>query len=138
MRVFRYTYDPFFGTETDVSDILSPYGGGGFLTNAHFITQVSEVGNECDSHAIGENVVTYGAAGFTGGLPDGLELPAANYPIDVQQDFTCPQQFYSRPCCESDGVFPETSGTRSFLTGSELDGGIFSLEFMDDLPPPAP
>jgi len=141
MRVYIYNFDPFFGTETSVSDVLSPYGGSGFLDNVHEITQVSEVGNECDSHAIGTNVVTYGASGYTssgGGLSGGLELPAANYYINVQEDFTCPAQSYNRPCCESDGVFPETSGTRSFLRGIELDGGIFSLEFMDEPPPPAP
>ena len=112
--------------------------GGGFGCDG--ITQTVErwsiIGDECDSHAIGTEVATRGKRSVGSAFED---LPWTDYLNIADDNVECNATTYFASCCDPLNVpYPATSGTIDYTIGSEQDGGVFNLEFMDEPPPPAP
>jgi len=133
MRRFFYRFDPFAidepQEESGFEDVLSGGAFGG--VNVHKVTKVADVGEECDAHAIGEDVVTYGGSG------SGSEFPFSSV-FTFDQDLTYGPVTYFPGCCEDGREFGPTTGSLNVFSIQELDGGTFSLEFTDEPPPELP
>jgi len=136
-RRFSYSFNPFFEPyeESSVDDLLGPIQGSPFSQNVHQIKQVSLIGDECDAHAIGTNVVTYGAP-FNLPIGAGNELPGGTSLQDSYPQ-TCGPWNVTIPCCQP-FTFGPTFGQYDSFFITEFDGGLFSLEFFDDPPPELP
>jgi len=120
-----------------IEEYIIPYRVGSTLNGGMYqsVERWSLIGDECDSHAIGTEVATLGRRG----LGAYYDLPYADYLNISDDNVECPATTYFASCCDPlNQPYPATSGTIDYTTGSEQDGGIFSLEFMDEPPPTAP
>lgn len=132
-RTFYYEQGTDGNVETSETTELSG-GGFGCTQNILSVRRWSLVGDECDSHAIGTEVATQGSR--SPGV--WYDLPFTDY-INVAEEVNCNATTYFANCCDPlNQPWPATSGSIDFTIGTEQDGGVFNLEFMDEPPPPAP
>jgi len=127
---YRQTYQG--NVDQSLTEVVIPPGGfGSGVTQA--VEQWSLIGDECDSHAIGTVVATFGRSGS-----NSVELPYSNI-TNINEPTNCnPQQYFAQCCDPLYREYPASTGNDDYTFGTELDGGTFGLEFMDEPPPLAP
>ena len=102
------------------------------------LVRIADVGDECEPHNPGAEVVTYTESLSPQNIMIGFELPYTNVVVDTSTT-NCPEQVESLDCCDDATVTsPAGETVAETVIGSEVDGGIFNLEFKDEPPPDLP